>query len=169
MLANPFNWRVRWPRPARPRVPLFSLGLGTQVHVATAGGWLTPYRPREVRNSIYRYRKIHIDYRSEFLYRFISPISIIYGNTNRYMSGNIKVFDMINIPLFSVCLWTRTWWLHCTYWGASNLCVHIIRTYIKVMPPPILEATYAKTASSDSMSTATHRGGICGVWGGNGR
>ena len=34
MLANPFNWRVRWPRPAR--VPLFSLWLG--VHVATAGG-----------------------------------------------------------------------------------------------------------------------------------
>ena len=40
-----------------------------QVHVATAGGWLTRYRPREVRNSIYRYRKIHIDYRSKFLYR----------------------------------------------------------------------------------------------------
>ena len=55
---------------------------GTVVHVATAGGWLTRYRPREVRNSIYRYRKIHIDYRSKFLYRFISPISIIYGNTN---------------------------------------------------------------------------------------
>ena len=53
----------------------------TQVHVATAGGWLTRYRPRDVRNSIYRYRKIHIDYRSEFLFRFISPISIIYGNT----------------------------------------------------------------------------------------
>ena len=52
------------------------------VHVATAGGWLTRYRPREVRNSIYRYRKIHIDYRSKFLYRFISSISIIYGNTN---------------------------------------------------------------------------------------
>ena len=52
-----------------------------EVHVATAGGWLTRYRPREVRNSIYRYRKIHIDYRSKFLYRFISPISIIYGNT----------------------------------------------------------------------------------------
>ena len=52
-----------------------------EVHVATAGGWLTCYRPREVRNSIYRYRKIHIDYRSKFLYRFISPISIIYGNT----------------------------------------------------------------------------------------
>ena len=49
-----------------------------EVHVATAGGWLTRYRPREVRNSIYRYRKIHIDYRSKFLYRFIS---IIYGNT----------------------------------------------------------------------------------------
>ena len=54
------------------------------VHVATAGGWLTRYRPREVRNSIYRYRKIHIDYRSKFLYRFISSISIIYGNTNEY-------------------------------------------------------------------------------------
>ena len=51
------------------------------VHVATAGGWLTRYRPREVRNSIYRYRKIHIDYRSKFLYRFILSISIIYGNT----------------------------------------------------------------------------------------
>ena len=49
-----------------------------EVRVATAGGWLTRYRPREVRNSIYRYRKIHIDYRSKFLYRFIS---IIYGNT----------------------------------------------------------------------------------------
>ena len=48
-----------------------------------AGGWLTRYRPREVRNSIYRYRKIHIDYRSKFLYRFISPISIIYGNTRK--------------------------------------------------------------------------------------
>ena len=53
-----------------------------EVHVATAGGWLTRYRPREVRNSIYRYRKIHIDYRSKFLYWFISSISIIYGNTN---------------------------------------------------------------------------------------
>ena len=52
-----------------------------EVRVATAGGWLTRYRPREVRNSIYRYRKIHIDYRSKFLYPFISPISIIYGNT----------------------------------------------------------------------------------------
>ena len=51
------------------------------VHVATAGGWLTRYRPREVRNSIYRYRKIHIDYRSKVLYRFITTISIIYGNT----------------------------------------------------------------------------------------
>ena len=48
-----------------------------------SGGWLTRYRPREVRNSIYRYRKIYIDYRSKFLYRFISPISIIYGNTTQ--------------------------------------------------------------------------------------
>ena len=57
-----------------------------EVHVAIAGGWLTRYRPREVRNSIYRYRKIHIDYRSKFLYRFISPISIIYGNTNHFFT-----------------------------------------------------------------------------------
>ena len=40
-----------------------------EVHVATAGGWLTHYRPPEVRNSIYRHKKIHIDYRSKFLYR----------------------------------------------------------------------------------------------------
>ena len=53
-----------------------------EVHVATAGGWLTRYHPREVRNSIYRYRKIHIDYRLKFLYRFILTISIIYGNTS---------------------------------------------------------------------------------------
>ena len=45
-----------------------------EIHVATAGGWLTCYRPREVRNSIHRYGKIHIDYRSKFLYRFISSI-----------------------------------------------------------------------------------------------
>ena len=43
---------------------------------------LTHYCRREVRNSINRYRKIHIDYRSKFSYRFISFISIIYGNTN---------------------------------------------------------------------------------------
>ena len=69
-----------------------------EVHVATAGGWLTRYRPREVRNSIYRYRKIHIDYRSKFLYRFISPISIIYGNTsfivhNAHCPGNLSNQD----------------------------------------------------------------------------
>ena len=61
-----------------------------EVHVATAGGWLTRYRPREVRNSIYRYRKIHIDYRSKYLYRFISPISIIYGNTNLKASPAVQ-------------------------------------------------------------------------------
>ena len=66
-----------------------------EVHVATAGGWLTRYRPREVRNSIYRYRKIHIDYRSKFLYRFISPISIIYGNTkdNIFISNQIPYYQ----------------------------------------------------------------------------
>ena len=58
---------------------------------ATAGGWLTRYRPREVRNSIYRYGKIHIDYRSKFLYRFISPISIIYGNTSLH---NMLPFEL---------------------------------------------------------------------------
>ena len=61
-----------------------------KVHVATAGGWLTRYRPREVRNSIYRYRKIHIDYRSKFLYRFISPISIIYGNTTAQWPSKVR-------------------------------------------------------------------------------
>ena len=66
-----------------------------KVHVATAGGWLTRYRPREVRNSIYRYRKIHIDYRSKFLYRFISSISIIYGNTNSNPGYNVGAFPLI--------------------------------------------------------------------------
>ena len=61
-----------------------------EVHVATAGGWLTRYCPREVRNSIYRYRKIHIHYRSKFLYRFISPISIIYGNTIHNNSNDLN-------------------------------------------------------------------------------
>ena len=54
-------------------------------HVATAGGCqrlLTHYRRRDVRNSMYQYRRIHIDYRSKFSYRFISSISIIYGNTS---------------------------------------------------------------------------------------
>ena len=77
-----FNWRV----PAR--VPLFSLGL--KAHRSGPCGHsgrlsevvLTHYRRREVRNSIYRYWEIHIDYRSKFSYRFISFISIIYGNTN---------------------------------------------------------------------------------------
>ena len=65
-----------------------------EVHVATAGGCqrpLTHYRPRKVRNSIYRYQKIHIDYRSQFLYRFISPISIIYGNTYIYHFTEIPI------------------------------------------------------------------------------
>ena len=49
------------------------------VHVATTGGCqrlLTHYHRREVRNSIYRYRKIYIDYRSKFSYQFISSIDI---------------------------------------------------------------------------------------------
>ena len=79
-----------------------------EVHVATAGGWLTRYRPREVRNSIYRYRKIHIDYRSKFLYRFISPISIIYGNTTRErarapvkkIGSRDSIFGLVNSTYF---------------------------------------------------------------------
>ena len=67
-----------------------------EVHVATAGGWLTRYRPCEVRNSIYRYRKIHIDYRSRFLYRFISPISMIYSNTTH--NPKLKTWDYSDIP-----------------------------------------------------------------------
>ena len=79
-----FNWRV----PAR--VPLFSLGLkaprsGPCSHSGRLSEVvLTHYRRREVRNSIYRYRKIHIDYRSKLSYRFISFISIIYGNTSDF-------------------------------------------------------------------------------------
>ena len=71
-----------------------------EVHVATAGGWLTRYRPREVRNSIYRYRKIHIDYRSKFLYRFISPISIIYGNTSFRVWGKLvfRTLELTDTP-----------------------------------------------------------------------
>ena len=80
ILANPFNWRVRWPRPVR--IPLFSLGLKVLgVACGHSGRLLTHYRPREVRNSIYRYGQIHIDYRSKDSYRFILTISIIYGNT----------------------------------------------------------------------------------------
>ena len=67
----------------------------SKVHVATAGGCLTHHRPREVRNSIYRYRKIHIDYRSKLLYRFISPISIIYGNTSHKVTKHACTFSCL--------------------------------------------------------------------------
>ena len=69
-----------------------------EVHVAIAGGWLTSYRPRKVRNSIYRYRKIHIDYRSKFIYRFISSISIIYGNTITSIGNPIVEIRRILFP-----------------------------------------------------------------------
>ena len=62
--------------------------------MATAGGCqrpLTHYRRRKVRNSIYRYRKIYIDYRSKFVYRFISSIPIIYGNTMRYINSSLII------------------------------------------------------------------------------
>ena len=97
-----FNWRV----PAR--VPLFSLGLKVPLgdDVATASGRLskvvlTHYRRREVRNSIYRYWKIHIDYRSKFSYRFISSISIIYGNTktNKNYISFLSVIVSVERPV----------------------------------------------------------------------
>ena len=50
-----FNWHV----PARVSFGLARI-LGTRSH---SGRLLTYYRPHEARNSIYRYRNIHIDYR----------------------------------------------------------------------------------------------------------
>ena len=114
-----------------------------EVLVATAGGWLTRYRPREVRNSIYRYRKIHIDYRSKFLYRFISPISIIYGNTTWHITrlsklptvslkNFYKIFQNRNycyFPLFcQFC--SHPWW--------SNMCFYFLPPELLVLlTPPI--------------------------------
>ena len=94
-----FNWRV----PAR--VPLFSLGLkahrsGTCGHSGRLSEVvLTHYCRREVRNSIYGYREIHIDYRSKFSYRFISFISIIYGNTTH----NITTHTSVKSARYSIC------------------------------------------------------------------
>ena len=83
-----------------------------KVLVATAGGWLTRYRPREVRNSIYRYRKIHIDYRSKFLYRFIWPISIIYGNTTLNRGYGPETPKLRQNLFLTLCLWSLTDLLH---------------------------------------------------------
>ena len=108
-----FNWRV----PAR--VPLFSLGLkahrsGPCGHSGRLSEVLfTHYRRREVRNSIYRYREIHIDYRSKFSYRFISFISIIYSNTN--CCGNISFGHGWRIAIVSL-------WRPGFAWGA--FCGH---------------------------------------------
>ena len=115
ILANPFNWRVRWPRPVR--IPLFSLGLKVLgVACGHSGRLLTHYRPREVRNSIYRYGQIHIDYRSKDSYRFISTISIIYGNTSFsynslwpewygwHFAGNIFKFNLLIMKSCIFCL-----------------------------------------------------------------
>ena len=99
-----------------------------EVHVVTAGGWLTRYRPREVRNSIYRYRKIHIDYRSKFLYRFISPISIIYGNTIHH-----KLYKMYKPLSCTMSLWLMapTFPEHCL--NPKNLLVmQLVRTGINM-------------------------------------
>ena len=66
------------------------------VRGPTAGGCLTHYCPREVRYSIYRYKKINIDYRSKFSYRFISSISIIYGNTTENDLANFLLVHLTN-------------------------------------------------------------------------
>ena len=90
---------------------------GTVVHVATAGGWLTRYRPREVRNSIYRYWKIHIDYRSKFLYRFISPISIIYGNiknNGHFVLASVDNDRWLNHLSLKLCHWVHACLITCT-------------------------------------------------------
>ena len=86
------------------------------VHVATAGGCqrlLTHYRRREVRNSIYRYRKIYIDYRSKFSYRFISSILIIYGNTtvNGLVSWveNKRATALSQVKLIRGLIWFEYW------------------------------------------------------------
>ena len=106
-----------------------------EVHVATAGGWLTRYHPREVRNSIYRYRKIHINYRSKFLYRFISPILIIYGNTNfkskptkmnkylfyvTFLSFNYHIVDEITNRIMAMVQKLCSQW-HSTQWLGTVL------------------------------------------------
>ena len=81
-----------------------------EVDVATAGGCqrlLTHYHRREVRKSIYRYWKIHIDYRSKFSYRFRSSISIIYSNTKKLtFIDDFLVFSchLYSFRLFRFCL-----------------------------------------------------------------
>ena len=84
-------------------------------HVATAGGCqrlLTHYRRREGRNSIYRYLKIYIDYRSKFSYQFISSISIFYGNTSifSFMFTFVHIYCMFLSLLLvheykNICHW----------------------------------------------------------------
>ena len=109
MLANPFNWRVRWPWSAR--VPLFSLGPKVpRSPCGHSGRLLTHYRQREVRNPIYRYRKIHIDYRSKFSYRFY--IDCIDNLRQHYLKHTCKVLNLkvlkfqscIDVLSFSVCV-----------------------------------------------------------------
>ena len=94
MLANPFNWRVRWPRPAR--VPLFSLGLKVPrrsiwpqreaVKLIIANVRLET-RYIDIEKSILIIdQNFHID--------FISSISIICGNTRNYHDiGPLEIAD----------------------------------------------------------------------------
>ena len=95
-----FNWRV----PAR--VPLFSLGL--KAHRSGPFGHsgrlsevlLTHYRRREVRNSIYRYREIHIDYRSKFSYR-LYRIYFELSKDNQLFARIKYAYDFV-VPCFVV-------------------------------------------------------------------
>ena len=139
---------MRWPRPAR--VPLFSLGLKVaRGPCGLSGRLLTHYRQREVRNSIYRYRKIHIDYRSKFLYRFISPISIIYGNTN---------YDPVHWCIsvsFIICragvlvLAVLEYWIYCT----CTVLVLMRTKVIVLVLVLVLVDKYSGTRTSTGMST----------------
>ena len=79
-------------------------------HVATAGDCqrlLTHYRRREVRNSIYRYLKIYIDYRSKFSYQFISSISIIYGNTSLFFIYVYFCSYLLHVFIVIVGIWVQ--------------------------------------------------------------
>ena len=113
------------------------------VHVGHSGRLsevvLTHYRWREVRNSIYRYRNIHIDYRSKFWYQFISSISIIYGNTNvmistwsQHVCGKIgecqhKRFMFFSCDQAALCSWLYEWF-------SPSVRLSVRHTFLTMLP-----------------------------------
>ena len=93
-----------------------------------------------------RYRKIHIDYRSKILYRFILTISIIYGYTTTYIYTWLKLMQnthnstvelhlfcikpliMTDITFFSskllsVYLWVQPWCLEEAQCQVRQVCL----------------------------------------------